>query len=89
MNKGENILQDCLSLIKREFLTISTNYAILLVLVGGIIGYGFLYNIMYAPNIVRDIPVVVVDNSKTELSRKFISKLDATPEIKVISDGAD
>ena len=89
MNKFENILKGIYDIVKREFITISTSYAILLVLVGGIIGYGFLYNIMYAPNVVRNAPVVVVDNAKTELSRKFIYHLDATPEIKIVSTGAD
>ena len=37
-------LADIASLVKDEFKTISTSYAILLVLVGGIFLYGLLYN---------------------------------------------
>ena len=62
-------LADIASLVKDEFKTISTSYAILLVLVGGIFLYGLLYNYMYAPDLVRNAPVVVVDDSKTDLSR--------------------
>ena len=58
-------LADIASLVKDEFKTISTSYAILLVLVGGIFLYGLLYNYMYAPDLVRNAPVVVVDDSKT------------------------
>ena len=52
-------LADIASLVKDEFKTISTSYAILLVLVGGIFLYGLLYNYMYAPDLVRNAPVVV------------------------------
>ena len=72
-------LADIASLVKDEFKTISTSYAILLVLVGGIFLYGLLYNYMYAPDLVRNAPVVVVDDSKTDLSREYIRLLNATP----------
>lgn len=62
-------LQQLSFIIRREFLAISTSYAVLLVLMGGIFVYGLLYNYMYAPNIVTDVPVAVVDNSHSELSR--------------------
>ena len=71
-------LQQLSFIIRREFLAISTSYAVLLVLMGGIFVYGLLYNYMYAPNIVTDVPVAVVDNSHSELSRDFIRWLDAT-----------
>jgi ABC-2 type transport system permease protein len=45
-------LADIASLVKDEFKTISTSYAILLVLVGGIFLYGLLYNYMYAPDMI-------------------------------------
>lgn len=70
-------LADIASLVKDEFKTISTSYAILLVLVGGIFLYGLLYNYMYAPDLVRNAPVVVVDDSKTDLSREYIRLLNA------------
>ena len=44
-------LQQLSFVIRREFLAISTSYAVLLVLMGGIFMYGLLYNYMYAPNI--------------------------------------
>lgn len=82
-------LADIASLVKDEFKTISTSYAILLVLVGGIFLYGLLYNYMYAPDVVRNAPVVVVDDSKTDLSREYIRLLNATPQVSVIADGLD
>lgn len=88
MKKSNNI-QQLSDIIRREFLTISTSYAILLVLMGGIFLYGLLYNYMYAPNIVTDTPVAVVDNSHSSLSRNYIRWLDATPQIKVYAQATD
>ena len=65
-------LQQLSFIIQREFLAISTSYAVLLVLIGGIFVYGLLYNYMYAPNIVTDVPIAIVDNSHSELSRNFM-----------------
>lgn len=71
------------TVIFREWRAISTNAAILLVLIGGIFAYGLLYNLMYAPNLVRKTPVAVVDNSHSALSREYIRLLDATPQVSV------
>ena len=77
------------SIILNEFKTISGSFAIVLVLMGGIFMYGLLYNYMYAPDVVRNVPVVGVDNSKTELSREYIRLLNATPQVDVIATGED
>ena len=71
------------TIIFREWRAISTNAAILLVLIGGIFAYGLLYNLMYAPNLVRKTPVAVVDNSHSVLSREYIRLLNATPQASV------
>ena len=44
---------------------------------------------MYAPNIVTDVPIAIVDNSHSELSRNFIRWLDATPQADVYSQAMD
>lgn len=88
-DKIKGALADIASIIRNEFLTISTSYAILLVLVGGIFLYGLLYNYMYAPDLVRNAPVVVVDDSKTDLSREYIRLLDAAPEAAVVGTPQD
>ena len=87
--KKLNKLQQLSFIIRREYLAISTSYAVLLVLMGGIFVYGLLYNYMYAPNIVTDVPVAVVDNSHSELSRNFIRWLDATPQAEIYDQAMD
>lgn len=88
-SKIQSSLADVASLIRDEFRTISTSYSILLVLIGGIFVYGLLYNYMYAPNVVRNVPVVVVDDSRSELSRSYVRLLNATPQVDVVTNGVE
>lgn len=78
-------VDDMASIIRDEFRTIAGSFAIVLVLMGGIFAYGLLYNYMYAPDLVRKAPVVVVDNSGSELSREYIRLLNATPQVQIIA----
>ena len=72
-----------------EYRSIATNYAVLLVLVGGVFAYGVLYNYMYAPNVVREVPVAVVDHSHSAVSREYVRLLDATPDVAVTHQAQD
>ena len=72
-----------------EFRAISRDYAVLLVLLGGIFAYGFLYNYMYAPNVVYDVPIAVVDRSRSAMSRQYIRWMDATPQVAVLYVASD
>lgn len=58
-------------------------WGVSLVILGGTVGYGFLYGLMYHPNIVTEVPVAVVDNSHTPTSRSYIQNLDATQGIHI------
>lgn len=58
-------------------------YGVILIVIGGTIGYSILYNMLYLPNSVKDVPVAVCDASSTPLSRTFISYLDATEGVDV------
>ena len=76
-------LNDIFRITRYEYQSILHSLPILLVLGGGIFLYGILYNYMYSPNVLRDVPVVVVDESQTPLSRHYIRLLDATPQVRV------
>lgn len=89
LNNIRQSLSDIMSVIINEFKTIGTSYAILLVLIGGIFIYGFLYNYMYEPNVVRDAPIAVVDHSHSALSREYARLIDAAPQVKVLTDNVD
>ena len=78
-----NRLNDILRIAAYECRSILRSLPILVVLGGGIFMYGILYNYMYSPNVLREVPVVVVDESRTPLSQHYIRLLDATPQVRV------
>lgn len=47
------------------------------------IAYPIVYSWIYNNEVVRDVPVVVVDNSHSSLSREYIRLYDASPSVKV------
>ena len=47
--------------------------------------YPLLYSWIYNNEVVREVPVVVVDNSHSQLSRKFIRMCNASPDVKVVA----
>lgn len=51
--------------------------------------YPLLYAYLYGGEVVREVPVVVVDECRSATSREFLRKSDATPDLKIISYCAD
>lgn len=51
--------------------------------------YPLLYAVLYTPEVVRELPVTVVDNSNSSLSREYIRKVDATPDVFVAYKSTD
>lgn len=47
------------------------------------IAYPVIYSWIYNNEVVRDVPVAIVDDSHSALSREFIQKLDASPDVSV------
>ena len=78
-------MKDLINIISNEFKAIGTNIPILIVLVLGNVGYGFLYNLLYNTNVYKEAPITIVDMSQSDLSRHFIDYIDATREVKVVA----
>ncbi len=51
--------------------------------------YPLLYAYLYGREVVREVPVVVVDECRSTTSREFLRKSDATPDLKIISYCSD
>lgn len=51
--------------------------------------YPLLYSWIYNNEVVHEVPVVVVDDSHSTLSRELVRKLDASPDVKVLCHAAD
>lgn len=53
------------------------------------LAYPLLYSWIYTNEVVRDVPVAVVDESNSALSREFVRKCDASPDVCVAYRAAD
>ncbi len=53
------------------------------------LAYPLLYSWIYNNEIVREVPVVVVDDSRSALSREFVRHCDASPDVMVKCHAAD
>ena len=51
--------------------------------------YPLLYSWIYNNEVVREVPVVVVDQSHSHLSRQFIRQCDASPDVRIAFYAAD
>ncbi|MBP5498257.1 MAG: ABC transporter permease [Muribaculaceae bacterium] len=51
--------------------------------------YPVLYALIYNPETAHDIAVVIVDDDRSQMSREFVRKLDATPEVCVVQYAAN
>lgn len=69
---------------KTEFISIFRDGGAMLILFGAMLIYGTLYPLIYAPQVVRNFPVAVVDLDNTPPSRKLVRMLDATPQAEVL-----
>lgn len=47
--------------------------------------YPIIYAFIYNEEVVRDVPVVVVDGDHSSLSREFVRRLDASPDVEVVA----
>ena len=89
MRKVNNTMRLFGIMLRKELWDIATSLSAVIVIVGGMVAYGLLYNLLYRPNIVREAPIVVVDNSHTSLSRHLVSLIDASPNAEVVASVAD
>ena len=73
----------------RELRTALRDEAVLIFIVIVPLGYPLLYSFIYNNEVAHDVPVAVIDDSGTSLSRKYIRLCDATENVRVASRCAD
>lgn len=74
----KTLIKQFLTVYCHEFSLVFHDVGLLLFLFFLPTAYPILYSLIYNPEMVRDIPVVVVDHDRTALSRELTRKLDAT-----------
>lgn len=73
----------------REMKTVVKDEGVLIFFVLVPLVYPLLYSWIYNNEVVRDVPVVVVDDSHGQMSRRLARMLDATSDVKVMGYAAD
>lgn len=84
ISRLKNILQICAI----EFRNIIRDHGVVLFVFIVPLFYPLLYAFIYTNETVRDVPVAVINNSGSELSRQFVRMMDATPEVRIVAQCA-
>ena len=82
-------VQDLFYIWKQEFRTTFRDQGVLIFFILVPLAYPLIYGFIYTNETLRNVPAVVVDDSRSSLSRKFVRRLDASPEVAVVSHCAD
>lgn len=82
-------LHDFFEVYAHEFKMIFHDQGLILFLTFLPLGYPIIYSLIYNPELVREVKMVVVDNDRTSSSREFIREMDATQNTHIIGYAAD
>lgn len=83
------MLKQFFKVYMKEFKLITHDVGIILFLAFLPLAYPIIYSLIYNPELVRDVKMVVVDHDRTPLSRELVRNLDATQEIYIIGYAPD
>lgn len=81
--------EDVFYIWKREIRKCFKDQGVLIFFILVPLGYPLLYAFIYTQEVVREVPVVAVDEDHSFLSREFIRKVDATPDVQIIAYSND
>ena len=84
-NKISQGVEDLFYIWKREFRTTFRDQGVLIFFVLVPLVYPLIYGFIYTNEVVREVPAVVVDASHSSLSREYLRKVDATPDIQIVA----
>lgn len=76
-------LKDIYDVFSLELYRIFTDGGVMLIFFAGSLIYPLIFGAIYKHECIRNLPVAVVDDSQSASSKRFIHKLDATPEVNV------
>ena len=78
-----NWLKNILTVCGKELAKIFTDHGVLVFFFVVPLLYPLLYAYLYSNEVVREVPVVVVDECRSADSREFLRKSDATSDIRI------
>lgn len=83
------MMKDIFYIFRREFYTVFRDHAVLTFFIALTLGYPMVYTYIYSDEVVREVPVAVVDHAQSPLSREFLRMWDATPLVNIVSRSHD
>lgn len=83
------LFSDTINVWWNELKQMFSDIGVIIFFIGLPLGYPLLYYYVYSTEVARDVPVAVVDESLSALSRDFIRRLDASPEAAVVAHCPD
>ncbi|MGL5893189.1 MAG: ABC transporter permease [Bacteroidales bacterium] len=89
MNRLKIQLEEFFSIYRSEIKYILKDPGVLLIMVGAIIIYSTIYSLAYRNEVLREVPIAVVDQSNTPSSRGMIRALSAAPNIEITATASD
>lgn len=81
----KNGLADTIRIWRQEYVSVFKDMGAMLFFFVLPFAYPLLYAFIYNPEVVRDVPLAVVDNSRTVLSRELCRRVDASPNTAIVS----
>jgi ABC-2 type transport system permease protein len=76
-------MKDIWLIWKQEYKNIFTDAGVMLIFFGAIIIYPILYPIPYSSEVLKDVPISVVDLNHSQISRKLVRMIDANEFVNV------
>ncbi len=89
MRRLKNCILGLFDVYCREFKLVLSDAGIILFFSFLPLVYPIIYSLIYNPELVKDVPLVVVDNDRTPLSRELVRNLDACDQAWVKGYAAD
>ena len=88
-HKISNWFEDASYVWRQEIKQVFRDEGVLIFCIIVPLAYPLLYSWIYNNEVVHEVPVVVVDQSHSLLSRQFVRMCDASPDVKIISYAED
>ena len=88
-HKAQEALQDTAFIWWDEMKQVVKDEGVLIFSILVPLFYPLLYSWVYNNGTVREVPVVVVDDSHSQLSRQFVRQCDASPDVKILAYASD
>lgn len=83
LQRNKEAWKDLFHIIGKELYNIFTDKGVLLVFIVACVVYPLVCGYIYNKELMYDMPIAVVDNSNSTLSRNYLRSVDATPEVKI------